>query len=107
VVIHCFSFCLLGKTLIGPSILNDSFGELSILELKLFSFSAQKTSLYALLAFKVSVEKSADFDWFKFVCYLFFSLTAFNILSLFSVLFESMIICHVLVLFWSSLLCVL
>jgi hypothetical protein len=32
---------------------------LGILGLKLFSFSAQKTSLHALLDFKVSIEKSA------------------------------------------------
>jgi hypothetical protein len=43
---------------ISPSILNDSFSEQNSLELKLFSFSAQNTSLHALLAFKVSVEKS-------------------------------------------------
>jgi hypothetical protein len=42
-----------------PCILNDSFGGLSILGLKLFSFSAWKTSLHALLAFYVSVEKTA------------------------------------------------
>jgi hypothetical protein len=40
---------------------------------KLFSFSAQKTSLHALLAFKVSIEKSGViFDGFTFVYYLFF-----------------------------------
>jgi hypothetical protein len=37
----------------------------------------------------------------------FFSLTAFNILSLFSVFVVLMIICHGLVLFWSSLFDVL
>jgi hypothetical protein len=37
----------------------------------------------------------------------FFSLTAFNILSLFLALDVLMIICQVEVLFWSSLLCVL
>jgi hypothetical protein len=43
--------------------------------LKLFSFSAQKTSLHALLAFKVSVEKSAVILMgFTFVgCLLFLS----------------------------------
>jgi hypothetical protein len=45
--------------LIVLSILNDSFAGYSILGLKLFSSSAQKTSLHALLAFNVSVEKSA------------------------------------------------
>jgi hypothetical protein len=45
--------------LIASSILNDCLAGLSILGLKLFSFSAQNTSLYTLLAFKVFVEKSA------------------------------------------------
>jgi hypothetical protein len=47
------------KIFIAPSILNDSLPGYRILRLKLFSFSAQNASLYALLAFKVSVEKSA------------------------------------------------
>jgi hypothetical protein len=54
-----FSFCLSWKTFIAPSILNDSFAGESILGLKLFSFSARKISPHALLAFNVSVEKSA------------------------------------------------
>jgi hypothetical protein len=45
--------------LIAPHILNGSFAALSILGLKLFSFSVRKTSPHALLDFKVSVEKSA------------------------------------------------
>jgi hypothetical protein len=72
VVIYCFSFCLFWKTFIAPSILYDSFAGESILGLKLFSFGAWNTSLHALL----------DFDEFTFVCYLFFCLTAFRILSL-------------------------
>jgi hypothetical protein len=44
VVIYCFSLCLSWKTFIAPSILNDSFAGKSILGLKLFSFSAWKTS---------------------------------------------------------------
>jgi hypothetical protein len=55
---YCFNFCLLWKLFIPPSILNDSFA--SILELKLFSFRAQNTSLHVLLAFKVSVEKGKE-----------------------------------------------
>jgi hypothetical protein len=42
-------------------ILNDSLGGQSILGLKLLSFSALNTLLHALLAFKVSVEKSTVF----------------------------------------------
>jgi hypothetical protein len=66
----------------------------------LFSFSAQNTSLHALLAYKVIVEKSAVI-LMGLPLYVigFFSLTAFNILSLFSVLVVLMIICHGMVLF--------
>jgi hypothetical protein len=59
VVTYCFSFCLPWKTFIAPSILYDSFAGYSVLGLKLFSFSARKISPQALLAFNVSVEKSA------------------------------------------------
>jgi hypothetical protein len=56
---YCFSFCLLWKIFVSPSILNDSFSGYSILGLKLFSLSAQNTLLHAFFAFKASVEKSA------------------------------------------------
>jgi hypothetical protein len=44
-----------------------------------------------------------DFDGFTFVCYLFSPPSIFNILSLLPVLVVLMIICHGIVLFWSSL----
>jgi hypothetical protein len=107
VVMYCFSFCLSWKIFFVPSILNDSFAGWSILGLKLFSFSAWKTSLYALLAFKVSIEKSAVILMgLSLYVICFFSLTGFNILSLVSVLIL-MIICHGVVLFWSCLFGVL
>jgi hypothetical protein len=65
-------------------------------------------SLHALLAFKVSVEKSAVILMglpLYIIC--FFSLTAFNILSLLSVLVVLMITCHGVVLLWSSVFGVL
>jgi hypothetical protein len=76
--------------------------------LKLCSFSTQNTSPQALLAFKVSVEKSAVILMglpLYIIC--FFSLTAFTILSLFSVLVVLMIIYHGEVLFLSSMFHVL
>jgi hypothetical protein len=88
-------------------ILNDSFAEQSILGLKLFSFIPQYTLLHALLAFMVSVEKWVIILMGYLIHYLFFSLTAFNILSLISVLIVLMIICHGEVVFWSSLFGVL
>jgi hypothetical protein len=56
---YYFNFFLSWKVFISPLILNDNFARLSILDLKLFSFSAQNTSLHAILAFKVSIAKSA------------------------------------------------
>jgi hypothetical protein len=54
-----------------------------MLGLKLFSFSALKTSLHALLAFNVSFEKSAVIlVGLPLYVICFFSLTAFSILSL-------------------------
>jgi hypothetical protein len=58
---------------IAPSLLNDSFAGWSIIGLKLFSFSVWKISPQDLLAFNVSVEKSAVILMgLTFVCYLFF-----------------------------------
>jgi hypothetical protein len=52
----------------------------------LFSFSAQNASHHALLAFKISIEKSAEILMgLPLYAIYFFSLTAFNILSFFSV----------------------
>jgi hypothetical protein len=74
----------------------------------LFSFSAQNTLLHAVFAFNISVEKSTVILIGLPLHFIyFFSLIAFNILSLFSVLIVLMIICHGLVLFWPSLFGVL
>jgi hypothetical protein len=70
--------------------------------LKLFSFSAQNTSLHAVLAFNVSFEKSAVILMglpLYVTCFFSYSLKY----SLFSVLDALMIIFHGEVLFWSSL----
>jgi hypothetical protein len=73
--------------------------------MKLFSFSAWNTSLHV-LAFKVSLRNLLWFWWVYLCMLLFFSITAFNILSLLSVLVV-LIICHGVVLFWSCLFGVL
>jgi hypothetical protein len=86
--------------------LNDSFAGQSTLELKLFSFSDWNNSFHALLAFKLSVERSAVI-LMGYLYRFFFPLTAFSILSLFSVLVVLMIVCSREVLFWSSLFGVL
>jgi hypothetical protein len=74
---YCFNFFLLLKIFIAPSILNDSFVELRILGLKLFSLSVQNTSLHALPAFKVSAEKTVILMVLPLYVICFFSLTAF------------------------------
>jgi hypothetical protein len=75
------------KIFIAPSILNDSFSEFSILGLKLFSFSDQYTSLYALLALSFLLRNLLLFLMgLTLYTICFFYLTAFNILSLFCVL---------------------
>jgi hypothetical protein len=62
------------------------------------------TLIYALLAFQISIEYSAVI-LMSLLSYIihFFSLTDFNILSLFSMLVVLVIICHGKVLFWSCL----
>jgi hypothetical protein len=57
---------------------------LSILGLKLFSFNAQKTSFHALLAFKISIEKSAVMLIGLLLYVIFFSLLQPSIFSLYS-----------------------
>jgi hypothetical protein len=107
VVTYCFSFCLSWKTFIAPSFLSDSFAGYSILGLKLFHSVPRipHSMLFLLLSY---IEKSAVILMglpLYIVC--FFSLTAFSILSLFSVLAVLIIICCGVVLFWSSLFGVL
>jgi hypothetical protein len=96
-----------GRFFIAASILNDSFAG-NFPWLKLFSFSAQNTSLHALLAFKVSDEKSAVILmglllYVICLCYLYSLQYSF----FFSVLVVLMIICCGEVLFWSCLFGVL
>jgi hypothetical protein len=55
----------------------------------MFSFSASKTLLHALLSFKVSVEKSdVILIVYLYMLFYFFSLTHFNIMFLFFVFQE-------------------
>jgi hypothetical protein len=77
VVIYCFSFCFSWKTFIAPSILNEFF----------------------------SIEKSAvSLMGLPLYVICFFSLIAFSILSLVSVLILLMIICNGLVYFGQAFL---
>jgi hypothetical protein len=58
VAMNSFSFCLLRKIFISPSILKDSFAGYINLGFYLFSFRLWNISIHVLLAFRVSLEKS-------------------------------------------------
>ena len=57
---NSLNLTLSGKHFICPSILNDSFAGYSTLGCRSFPFMTSNTSFQALLACKVSFEKSAD-----------------------------------------------
>ena len=82
-VLNSFSFCLSVKLLISPSNLNESLGGYSILHCRFFPFITLNIWCHSLLAYRVSVGKSADrlmgVPLFVICC---FSFAAFNILSL-------------------------
>ena len=84
VVLNSLNFCLSIKLLISPSIMNEIFSRYSNHGCRFFSFSTLNISCHSLLACRVSAERSAvnrmDFPLCVTCC---FSLTAFNILSLF------------------------
>jgi hypothetical protein len=81
-VLNPFSYCL-SWVFISPSIMKDSFAGYGNLGWLLFSFRAWNTSFYALLAFRVSIEKFAVILMslpLYATCYFFFEF--FNIFSL-------------------------
>ena len=86
----------------------ENCAEYSSLGCHLCSLRVCRTSDQALLAFIVSVEKSGVIlIGLPIYVTLPFSLTAFNILSLFSAFFVLIIMCQEEFLFWSSLFGVL
>ena len=82
-VLSSLSFCLSVKLLISPSYLNEILAGYSNLGCRLFSFITLSVSCHSLLAWRVSVERSAvilmGIPLFVICC---FSLAAFNICSL-------------------------
>ena len=82
-VLNSLSFCLSVKLLISPSYLNEILTEYSNLGCRLFSFITLSMSCHSLLAWRVSVERSAvilmEIPLCVICCFL---LTAFNICSL-------------------------
>ena len=82
VVLNSLNFCLSEKLLISPSILNEILAGYSNLGYRFFPFHILNISCHALLACRVSAERSAikhiGFPLYVTCC---FSLAAFNILS--------------------------
>jgi hypothetical protein len=113
VIIYCFSFCLLWKIFIAPSIFWVEY-LIVIAFLGRVSYSWNYFHSVPIIPYTMPFwflnfcwELCCDFDGFIFICYLFFLFTAFNILSLLSLLVVVMTICHGKALFLSSLFGVL
>src|SRR5574340_864490 len=84
VVLNSLSFCLSEKLLISPSYLNEILAAYNNLGCRLFSFIALSMSCHSLLAWRVSVERSAVILMGIPLCVICcFSLAAFNICSLY------------------------
>lgn len=82
-VINSLSFCLFGKSFIPPSFLKDTFAGYAILGMWLFSLSILNISSHSLLAWKISVGRSA-YSLMRVPLYVtsLFSLDTLKILSL-------------------------
>ena len=82
-VLNSLSFCLSVKLLISTSYLNEILAGFSNLGCRLFSFITLSISCQSLLAWRVSIEKSAVILMGIPLCVICcFSLAAFNICSL-------------------------
>ena len=82
-VLNSLSFCLSVKLLISPAYLNEILAGYSNLGCRLFSFITLSMSCHSLLAWRVSIERSAVILMGILLCVICcFSLAAFNICSL-------------------------
>ena len=80
---YSLSFCLSVKLLISPSYLNEILAGYNNLGCRLFSFIILSMSCHSLLAWRVSIERSAVILMGIPLCVICcFSLGAFNICSL-------------------------
>ena len=80
---NSLSFCLSVKLLISPSYLNEILAGYNNLSCRLFSFIILSMSCHSLLAWRVSIERSAVILMGIPLCVICcFSLAAFNICSL-------------------------
>ena len=82
-VLNSLDFCLSEKPFISPSILNAILGRYSNLGCSFFPLITLNISCHSLLTFRVSAERPAvKCMGFPLYVTCFFSLAAFNILSL-------------------------
>ena len=82
-MLNSLSFCLSVKLFISPSYLNEIFAWYSNLGCRLFSFITLSISCHSLLAWRVSIERSAVILMGIPLCVICcFSFAAFNIYSL-------------------------
>ena len=82
-VLNSLSFCLSVKLLNSPSYLNEILAGYSNLGYRLFSFITLSMSCHSLLAWRVSIDRSAVILMGIPLCVICcFSLAAFNICSL-------------------------
>ena len=82
-VLNSLSFCLPVNLLVSPSYLNEILAGYNNLGCRLFSFIILSMSCHSLLAWRVSIEKSAVILMGIPLCVICcFSLAAFNICSL-------------------------
>jgi hypothetical protein len=88
---------------ISPSVVKDSFAGFSNFGWQSFSFRAYNTSFHAILALKVSGEKSVVLTGFSFYVTWHFSITAFSVLPLFWT--PNLLTVSVVVSFFSALVC--
>ena len=107
VVLNSLSFCLSVKLLISPSYLNEILAGYSNLGCRLFSFITLSMSCHFLLAWRVSIERSAVILMgIPFCVISCFSLAAFNIYSLYWIFVNLInmclgVFCLGFILFWT------
>ena len=93
-VLHSLSFCLSVKLLISPSYLNEIFAGYSNLGCRFFSFITLSMSCHSLLAWRVSIERSAVILMGIPLCVICcLSRSAFNICSLCLILINLINMC--------------
>ena len=101
VVLNSLNFGLSEKLLISPSILNEILSRYNNLGCRFFPFSTLNISCHPLLACRVSAERSAvKHMGFPLYVTCYFSLVAFNILSLCLVFVSLVSMCLGVFLLW-------